>query len=159
MSEPLAVYLHDHLAGSAFGIDLVESLRDHYAGDPLGEFASDLLIEIKQDREVLQSIADGIGKTSPDVKEAAAWLAEKAARFKLSHDEARGLGTFEALEVLALGILGRVALWRALAVAAECDERLTGVDFEKLIARAERQHAQVEEQRLVTARTALVPEE
>ena len=159
MSEPLAVYLHDHLAGSAFAIDLVESLRDHYAGDPLGEFASDLLIQIKQDRDVLQAIADGIGKTSPDVKEAAAWLAEKVARFKLSHEDARGLGTFEALEALALGILGKVALWRALQVAAECDDRLSGVDFEGLIARAQKQHAQVEEQRLVTARIALVPEE
>lgn len=155
MSEPLAVYLHDHLAGSAFAIDLVDSLREHYAGDPLGEFASGLLVQIKQDKDVLQGIADKMGKGSSDAKQAAAWLAEKVTRFKLSHDDAKGLGTFEALEALELGILGKLALWRALEVIAETDERLKGVDLEVLIARAQRQHAQVSEYRLLTARSAL----
>ena len=155
MSEPLAVYLHDHLAGSAFAIDLVGSLRDRYAGDPWGECAAGLLIQIKQDEEVLQGIADRIGKTSADVKQATAWLAEKVMRFKLSRDDSKGLGTFEALETVAVGILGKRALWRALRSVSATDERLTGVDLEELIARAEKQHAEVEEYRLLTALSAL----
>jgi hypothetical protein len=155
MSEPLAVYLHDHLAGSAFVVDLLQSLRDHYAGDPLGDFAAGLLIEIKQDREALQQIADRIGKASPNVQEAAGWLAEKVARFKLSHDDAKGLGTFEALETVAIGILGKLALWRALMVISDADDRLAGVDLDKLAAPSEEQHARAEKERLLTARSAL----
>ncbi len=155
MSEPLVVYLHDHLAGSAFAIDLIDSMRDRYAGQPIGEFASGLLAEIKQDSEVLQQIADRCGKGSADVKQAAAWVAEKMTRFKLSHDEPLGLGTFQALETLALGILGKLALWRALSTIAATDDRLTGVDLEELSVRAQKQHAKVEEYRLRIARTAL----
>lgn len=155
MPAPLATYLHDHLAGSAFAIDLLESLGDHHAGDDLGELASGLLIEIKQDREVLQSIVDQVGKGSPDLKEATAWAAEKVSRFKLSHEDSTGLGTFQAVESLALGILGKLALWRALVVIADDDDRLRGTDFEELIARAQQQHSQVEECRLVLARDVL----
>lgn len=154
MEEPLPIYLHDHLAGSAFAVDLVESLRRHYANDPLGEFAAGLLTDIKQDRETLQQIVDRVGKGSPDVKEAAAWVAEKVTRFKLSHDDFKGLGTFQALETLALGILGKLALWRALLIVAEKDIRLNGMELEQLVARAQKQHAQVEQWRLSVARSA-----
>lgn len=152
MPEPLGIYLHDHLAGSAFAIDLLASLRDHHKEDDLGELASGLLIEVKLDREVLQSLAERVGKGSPDLKEATAWMAEKVSRFKLSHDDSTGLGTFQALESLALGILGKLALWRALLVIADADDRLRGVDLEELIARAQQQHTIVEDARLVLAR-------
>jgi hypothetical protein len=79
---------------------------------------------------------------------------------KLRRRAAGGLGTFEALEALALGILGKLALWRALAVSAAADARLRGVDFDHLAARAQAQHARVEERRLEAARVVLraVPE-
>jgi hypothetical protein len=152
MSDPLAVYLHDHLAGSAFAIDLLESLRDHYSNDPLGELASKLLVEVDEDRNALQGIANRIGKESSGLREAGAWLAEKATRIKLSHDEAKGLGTFQALETLGLGILGKLALWRTLMVVAETDDRLRDVDFEQLVVRAQAQYAKTEEGRLLLAR-------
>lgn len=155
MPEPLAIYVHDHLAGSAFAIDLLESLRDHHSTGALSELASSLLVQIKRDREVLESIADRVGKGTPHVKEAVAWAAEKVSRFKLSHDDSRGLGTFQALESLALGILGKLALWRVLAVVACNDDRLRGVDFQMLIARAQQQHSQVEESRLALASQVL----
>ena len=154
MSDSLVTYLHDHLAGAAFAIDLLESLRDHYAGQPLGELASSVLLEVKQDREVLQGFANRIGKGSSGVKEAAGWVAEKVMRMKLTHSDAMGLGTFQALETLALGILGKLALWEALKVIAESDDRLSGIDLEHLSARALEQHAQVEASRLLVARSA-----
>jgi hypothetical protein len=154
MSDPLASYLHDHLAGSNFAIDLLESMRDHYPNEPLGQLASTLLLEVEEDQETLKRVVDRVGKGSPDLKEAAAWIIEKASRFKLGHGEPKGIGTFQALETLALGILGKLALWRALALLAENDERLSGLDFRKLIARAEAQHEKIEESRLLVARTA-----
>lgn len=155
MSEPLVTYLHDHLAGSNFAINLLETLRDHYANEPLGEFASRQLVMLEEDRTILRQIVERVGKGSPDIKEAAAWVMEKLSRFKLSHGPERALATFEALETLAVGIQGRIKLWRALTVVAETDDRLKDFNFGELITRAEVQHDEVEQKRLLVARMAL----
>lgn len=152
MSEALGTYLNDHLAGSKSAIDLVEAMRKQYAGEPLGQFAGELLGKIREDQDLLRGLAERVGDGSSTLKEMAAWMAEKVSRLKLSHTDADGLGTFEALEFLALGIHGKLALWRALSVVSEFDERLKGMDFEELAARAESQHADVEEWRLRFAR-------
>jgi hypothetical protein len=152
MSDPLATYLHDHLAGSNFAIDLLKTLRDEHDGEPLGRFAAELLVQVEEDREVLQGIVERVGK-GPALKEAAAWLAEKLSQLKLRRSVAGGHATFEALEALALAILGKLALWRALPVIAETDARVRGPDFDQLTARAQAQHVSVEERRLQAART------
>ena len=154
MSDPLATYLHDHLAGSVHAVSLLEFLRDQHERDPLGRFASGLLAEIEQDRETLKQLADRTGAGSSEIKELTAWLSEKVTRLKLRHGD-DGLGTFEALEFLELGIHGKWALWRALGVVASSDTRLRGIDFEHLAARAEAQRNSVEERRLETAREVL----
>jgi hypothetical protein len=155
MDNPLAIYLHDHLAGATFALDLLEAMRDKRPSDLPPEFAAVMHKEIAADRAVLQDLADRIGAGSSPLKEMTAWLSEKVSRFKLARDP-RGLGTFEALEFLAMGVLGKLALWKALAVVASDDSRLEGLDFAKLIARAADQHARFEERRLETAKIALV---
>ena len=157
MNDPLATYLHDHLAGAAYAIDLVEFMGDKHKDQELGQFASTLLVEITQDRDTLRQIAERAGVDSSTLKEVATWIGEKVGRIKLGHDSGSGLATFEALEFLALGIHGKLALWRALQVVAPSDPRLAGVDFDKLAARAQSQHDKVEQRRLETARTALRP--
>lgn len=89
------------------------------------------------------------------LKTASAWIAEKVTRLKLSRESAGGLGTFQALEFLALGIQGKLALWRALAVASPSDGRLNQMDFDHLGRRAESQHSRMEARRLEAARIAL----
>jgi hypothetical protein len=155
MSDRLATYLNDHLAGARFAIDLLERLRDAHAEEPLGRFAGELLVNICEDRAVLQEIADQVGCGENSVKEAIAWLAEKASRLKLRVDTEAELGVFETLEAISLGILGKLALWRALAVIASTDAHLRGIDLDQLAARAEAQYAQVETYRLEAARIAL----
>jgi hypothetical protein len=157
MSDPLATYLHDHLAGAVHAIDLLEFIRDQHAGEPLSRFAAELLAEIESDRKVLRELAERAGAGSSGLKELTAWLGEKLSRLKLRRGAAKGLGTFEALEFLELGIHGKWALWRALAEVAAADPRLRGTDFNHLAARAETQHSKVEQQRLEAARTALRP--
>ena len=44
------------------------------------------------------------------MKEWGPWLAETVSRLKLKHRSADGLGTFEALEFLVVGIHGKRAL-------------------------------------------------
>jgi hypothetical protein len=157
MDDPLAVYLHDHLAGAASAIDLLESMAKHHASDSLGQFAAVLLVQVQQDRDTLRNVARRIGHSSSGLKDAAAWFAEKVSRLKLNHDSGDGLGTFEALEFLELGIFGKLVMWRALNELATVDPRLQGMDFEQLAARAELQRSKVEERRLDVGRAVFVP--
>ena len=76
---------------------------------------------------------------------------------KLSHTDPTGIGTFEALEFLELGMHGKAAMWRALSEISPIENALAGVDFERLIARAGNQERIVEEQRLMAARSAFAP--
>jgi hypothetical protein len=151
MSDSLAIYLHDHLAGSNFAVELLEFLRNQHAGQPLGDAAAALSAEVAEDRKVLQGIIGRVGNSVPILKEASAWVAEKLSELKLRQGD---LGTFEALEALALGILGKDALWRALGALGDADPRLCGVDFSQLSARAEQQHSRAEELRLQWVRAA-----
>lgn len=134
---------------------LTTYLQDHQAGEPMGQFAAQLLAEIEAERDVLARLTEHVGGVAGGVKEWGACLAEKVGRLKLKHGEADGLGTFEALEFLVVGIHGKLALWRALSVVAGCDSRLQGTDFDQLAARAESQRDRVDQRRLTCARSAL----
>ena len=153
MKDLLSVYLHDHLSGADMAINLLEAMDDGKLSSPGSEFVSPLLAEIHQDRDLLQQLVDKISSSRPLLKEAAAWIGEKAVRTKFVSEE-KAFGEFQALEFLALGILGKQALWCALQVAARLDARLRELDFERLILRAKAQHAVVEERRLSLASTA-----
>jgi len=155
MSDPLSVYLHDHLSGATHAIELLQAIRDQYKADSLGEFAAGLLADVEMDRETLRNLAERVGDGSSPLKELAGWLSERVSRIKLGRGEDK-LGTFEALEFLELGIQGKWALWRALEHISSKDPRLQGVDFRHLAERAETQRARVEQQRLLLAPTALL---
>jgi hypothetical protein len=154
-SDSLKTYLQDHLAGAMHAIEILKEMGNHYSGQPLGEFAAQMLVEIEADRDVLASLIEERGVTPGGPKEWGAWLAEKVSRLKLTHESGDGLGTFEALEFLVLGIHGKWALWRALSVI-ESDPRLRGTDFGFLISRAQSQHDLVEERRLAAAQVCFL---
>ena len=69
MNDPLATYLHDHLAGADFAIDLLQAMKERQQDQPLGQFAGQLLTEVTQDRDILQHFADGVGSGSNVLKE------------------------------------------------------------------------------------------
>lgn len=148
MNDPLTIYLHDHLAGSNFAVELLDGWRTTYRDEPLGRLAADLHREIEEDRVTLRGIIDRIGGETHPFKETVGWIAQKAAGFKLRREENLALGVFEGLEMLALGILGKRSLWAALALLAPTDRRLRDLDFTRLAERATRHHARVEAHRL-----------
>jgi hypothetical protein len=154
MENLLAIYVHDHLAGAALAVDLLKAMRDKHQGEELGDFAAKILREVEADRATLKILADRTGAGSSQLKEFSAWLSEKVGRIKLNR-EPHSLGTMEALEFLALGILGKKALWDALKVLTPGDARLGGVDLDHMSSRAQAQHGQVEERRLAEARIVL----
>lgn len=155
MKDPLAIYLHDHLAGASYALDLVGALERNNADTDLGHFAAQLRREIQTDKDQLHEIAVRFGPASDPFKDGAAWLAEKISRMKLKQEEPGGLGTFEALEFLILGIHGKLALWRMLANIAPLREALEDIDFNRLIARATSQEQLVEEYRILLGGSAL----
>jgi hypothetical protein len=158
MSNTLITYLHDHLAGARFAINLIESLRGEQQHADIRRLADELLYEIEEDRQVLEHLADKIGKPQNTLKEGAAWLAQKASLWKLGNDGS-SLGTFEALETLSLGILGKLALWRALRVLQPNEPVLFETNFEQLCAKAEKQYFRVENLRIKLVPTALTSDE
>ncbi len=154
--EILTTYLNDHLAGSVAAIELLDHLRDLSKGTERERFFASLQSEIEEDQKVLKELLRGVGGKESRVRKAAAWLTEKVGEVKLKLDDTGGgeLRLLEALDTLELGILGKLALWRALGVAADLVPQIRKLDLSKLERRAKEQHDRVEVERLKVARAA-----
>lgn len=153
----LTTYLNDHLAGSVAAIELLEHLGEITRGtEREGRFAG-LQSEIEEDQALLRGLLQELGGSVSRVRGAAAWLTEKLGEAKLKLDDPGSgeLRLLEALESIGLGILGKLALWRALEVARDQSPALRKLDFPRLKSRALAQHEQVEGERLQVARAAL----
>lgn len=152
----LAIYLNDHLAGATLGIELTRrSLRSN-ANTELGRFLQELLAELVRDREALETLMERLAVPKGRVKPGLAVAAERLGRLKLN-GQVRGyspLSRVLELEGLAIGIQGKLSLWRNLRDAGIGD-RVPDVDLDGLVARAESQLARVEEHRIAAARVAL----
>jgi hypothetical protein len=148
MSEPLGIYLKDHLGGAQVAVHLLEAMCNQHEEELYREFASRLLPDIQSDDETLRNIIATIDDEPSGIKNAGGWLLEKLTRLKLGHTGSVGLEMFESLEMLSLGITGKRSLWKALQVVAKEDIRLREYDFETLLQRAEDQFQTVERERL-----------
>jgi hypothetical protein len=153
----LGVYLNDHLAGATTATELIRRAVSQYEGTELGAFFAEVGAEIEEDRETLKAIMASNGIEPHRVKLAAAWAAEKAGRLKFNGAMLRRspLTPFVELETLAVGIHGKLLLWRALQ--AQPPDPATAARLDELIARAERQHDAVERRRIEQGRHALSP--
>jgi hypothetical protein len=142
-SELLPIYLNDHLAGSTFGHELAQRAAGQNQGTELGDFLEDLAAQIAADRAQLEDVMARLDVGRDVIKVNAGWVAEKVGRLKLNGRllEYSPLSRLVELEGLIGGINGKLALWRALAIAAPQEPRLADVDFVQLIARAEEQLA------------------
>lgn len=155
MDDPLATYLHDHLAGSSFAVELLEKLATEFTGTRTGDVARELLEPVQIDRGTLRQIIDKVGKAGSDLYDALGWIAERASRIKLKHDDPSGIGAFEAFETISLGILGKCALWEGLQVQQNFDARVAGFDYPALKVRAEQQFRTANQYRLELMHGAL----
>lgn len=156
MTDRLSTYLNDHLAGAKFAIELLERLRDSHPDAPLGHLAAKMVDEITNDRATLQDLCETVGGNESTLKEVGAWLAERTARWKLRLGNDLDLGEFESLEMLSLGVLGKLKLWTALDAIAPSDSRLKDLDLKTLIHRAQAQHDELEAHRIAAAQECLL---
>jgi hypothetical protein len=119
-NEYLATYLNDHLAGSLAAVELLEHLEAAYAETTLASFFAEVRSDISVDRKELQRLMICLRVTESRPRKVSAWLVGKVTELKIRLDDgARGpLRLLESLEVLGLGIHGKLGLWRALDAAA-----------------------------------------
>lgn len=152
----LAIYLNDHLAGATVGRELVRRAASSNRGSKYGRFLDLLATELDQDRDTLLAIMRSLGAPVDQLKVLGAWGAEKLGRFKLN---GRLLGysplsRVVELEGLALGVRGKLALWRALELLEVERPELESFELPHLIARAESQLDELESYRLHAAAEA-----
>lgn len=154
--EILVTYLDDHLAGSVAAIELLEHLGRLTRGTGREPVFTSLQAEIQEDQKVVKELLRAVGGTESRTRKAAAWLTEKVGEIKLKLDDPGGgdLRLLEAFEILELGILGKLGLWRALSVAADAVPEVKKLNLRRLEERAQAQHDRVEVERLRVARAA-----
>ena len=154
-TESLGTYLNDHLSGSIAAVEMLDRAIEDNAETALARELRDILIQIREDQQVLREVLSGIGAAENPLKKTGAWLLEKAGRLKLGDTSEAGLSRLEMLEGLALGIQGKQALWRSLQRVQERYPALAQVDLVNLELRAREQWERVEARRLEAAQQAL----
>lgn len=155
--DNLATYLNDHRAGAAAAVTVFGQLRSSPSGRGLEGVLTDLEAALQEDARALESFMERLGIPPSRPRRAAARVSGWVMQLKLIVDDPQGgpLRLLESLEMLATGVEGRLALWRALAAAAERAPELRQADFGHLAGRAEEQRARIEAVRLDAARAAL----
>lgn len=147
MNTNLTTYLKDHLAGSVVALELLDHLTTAYADRPEAAQMQTLKAEIEYDQQLLKDLIERCHAHENPLKKAGAWIAEKALQMKVKPAD-DDFGILQSLEVLVLGIEGKLRLWRSLQGVD------TGLDLPHLQSDAHRQIHQVELLRLEAAERA-----
>lgn len=155
-SRYLPIYLNDHLAGAAVGVRVARRLRDSNEED--AEFAkpiAEVCGEIEADRATLEDLMERLGIRRGRAKPALASAAEKLGRLK-PNGQLSGyspLSRLVELELLLVGVSGKLQLWRALERALGPSR--DGFDFNALAERAAQQRRTLDELHGIAAKRAL----
>jgi hypothetical protein len=158
-TEVLGTYLNDHLAGADAGVQVARRLRERAGTGPDALALARLGEEIEHDRDELRRLVEQLGASGHPIKKAAGWVAGKAHGLAvtelLTGDE--HLSMLLETESLALGIVGKLALWEALLAVAPAHPQLVEADLVRLADRAREQHGRIESMRLAAARRSFAP--
>jgi hypothetical protein len=146
--DRLSTYLNDHYAASVGAVELARRSAGANRGTALGKALGRLAVEIEEDRSSLRAIMDELSVGIDPTKVAGAWLAEKFGRLKLNGSliSYSPLSRLEELEILALGVEGKLRLWRTLA--RRTDGGPKGANLRALLARARSQLERLEQYRM-----------
>ncbi|MCX4524157.1 MULTISPECIES: hypothetical protein [unclassified Streptomyces] len=149
----LTIYLNDHLAGASGGVSLIHRMARTHRGTPAGAPLAELAREIAEDRESLREIMTALDVPERWPRVVMGRLAEKAARVKLNGRLVRRspLSDVLELEAMRLGVEGKASLWRSLETLAATTAPLAPATVDRLLSRAQRQAAVLEELRVEAA--------
>ncbi len=157
MATPLHVYLNDHRSGAMMGVSLARKLRSRFEGTERGPFFTRLAADIETDLETLDTLMASLQVRPNVVKHATGWVSEKISRVKLNpwfNGSAR-LTVMMEIEVLSIGVEGKLSLWRSLQAIAPALPDLKEPLLPELVARAEEQRSGLERERLIEANAVL----
>ena len=152
----LGIYLNDHLALAVAGVELARRITRENEGTEFGAPLAQLAGEIEADRESLRALIAELGIREVRPKQGAAGVMEKVSRLKLN-GQLRGYSPLSRLievEALEVGIVGKLAMWKALQTALPGGES-RAADLAALAERAQRQLEVIEGIRLQAASQAL----
>jgi hypothetical protein len=137
-----AIYLNDHLASAAGGIELVSRMIGSHRGSSYEEGLRQLLAELREEKSALTSVARALGLPVRHYKQLAVWAAEKASRVKLNgHLLSRSpLSSLVEFEFLASAVRGKRSGFETLRIAAGVDDRIDTALLDGLISQANRQY-------------------
>jgi hypothetical protein len=157
----LAIYLKDQHALGIGWRELAGRAARRSRGASLGAALQQVHSGISADVATFEQIMRSLEIEPSKTKTALARVGERAARFKLNGRlvQHSPLSRFEELDVLVMGLDGKVTLWTTLRDGARLGERLPWVDFGELIDRAHSQRAALEPFHRAAARDALARRE
>jgi hypothetical protein len=152
----LGIYLNDQLAAGVGWRELARRSQGANDGTPLGEALKRVATAIAEDVETFEAIMGRLGVERSRVKPVLATAAERVGRLKLNGSLLgySPLSRFAELDLLVAGIVGKKILWENLADVAGLRTRLSDIDFDALIERAESQRAELEPFRRKAGREA-----
>jgi hypothetical protein len=156
-SKYLPIYLNDHLAAAVGAVQLARRAAGSNRGTEYGDALAELAEEINEDRHALQGLMKRFGARGDAIKLVAAVGAERLGRFKLNGELLRysPLSRLEELELLSVGVAGKLGLWRNLRDTIGDDPRTREVDLDELIERATSQRRRLDGLRKRAAAEAL----
>ena len=139
---------------------MIGSLAGHCEDPEEKEFFIRFRRKVEQDRALLESLTGKLGERHGILLDIAGKASAKAGRLKFLWEglEPGGLGKFEALELLVLGVQGKCLLWRMLGELAPSVSEWEGVDFAALEEAANGQREALEERRIEAGRQSLAGE-
>ena len=154
----LGIYLNDHLAGAMTGGELAKRAARNNAGTDFGKALEGLAREIEDDRSTLERVMAAAEVSHDRYKLALGWTGEKLGRLKLNGGWLRysPLSRLVEIELLLVGVRGKLGLWRALERVGEADPGLRAFDFAALAARADAQLGELERLRMEAATIAFL---
>ena len=142
----VGIYLNDQLALGIGWRELARRAQRNNTGTPLGDALEGVAEGIAEDVETFERIMAAVGVARSPVKAPLAIAGERVSRLKLNGrlTTYSPLSRFLELDVLTMGIDGKVQLWTTLRDVAGLGARLPEVDFDHLIARARSQREALE---------------
>ena len=142
----LRIYMADQLALGVLWREIARRSRRSNDGTPVGDAVARVADEIAEDVATFEQIMSRLGIPRARIKPALAVAGERFGRLKLNGHLTgySPLSRFEELDVLRMGIDGKMVLWGNLRDLAGLRERLPDVDFDALIERARAQRDTIE---------------
>lgn len=140
--ELLAVYVNDHIAAAAGGIELVSRMIGVHRGTEREQPLRQLLDELREEKAAIIGIAQALDFPVRQYKQVATWIAEKVSRAKLNgHLLSRSPSSdLVEFEFLASAVRGKRSGLETLRIAAAADSRIDADLLDRLIQQANRQH-------------------